>query len=87
MTTKVRIRAVGHATSLFLMLTFVLCVIFDLIFPQYAMFRAWQDLLPGFRFGDPAGFVIGLVETWLYGWYVALVWVPVYNAVAQRHAQ
>src|SRR5574338_694439 len=40
--------AFGHATSLFLALTFVLCVGFDLLFPQQAMYRSWQALLPGF---------------------------------------
>src|SRR6516165_3748134 len=41
--------AVGHATSLFLAIAFSLCVAFDLLFPSHAMFKAWQDLLPGFR--------------------------------------
>ena len=40
--------AVGHATSLFLAITFGLCVAFDLLFPTHAMFKVWQDLLPGF---------------------------------------
>jgi hypothetical protein len=36
--------AFGHATSLFLAITFVLCVGFDLVFPQMAMYRSWQAL-------------------------------------------
>ena len=34
--------AFGHATSLFLAITFSLCVGFDLLFPSMAMYRSWQ---------------------------------------------
>lgn len=76
--------AVGHATSLFLAITFVLCVGFDLVFPEHAMYRAWQDLLPGFKWLSWGTFFLGLVECYGYGWYVALVWVPLYNVFALR---
>ena len=36
--------AVGHASSLFLAITFSLCVAFDLLFPEMAMFQAWFKL-------------------------------------------
>jgi len=76
--------AVGHATSLFLAITFALCVGFDLAFPEHAMFRAWQDLLPGFEWLSIKSFLLGLIEAWAYGWYFALIWVPVYNFFALR---
>lgn len=76
--------AVGHATSLFLAITFALCVGFDLLFPEHAMYRAWQDLLPGFEWLSWKSFFIGLVEAWGYGWYFALIWVPIYNVVTLR---
>ena len=38
----VHLGAAGHATSLFLAITFVLCVGFDLLFPHLAMYQAWQ---------------------------------------------
>lgn len=76
--------AVGHATSLFLAITFALCVGFDLLFPQHAMFQAWQKLLPGFTWLSWGSFLLGLVESYGYGWYVALVWVPLYNVFAAR---
>ena len=40
---------VGHATSLTLAISFALCVAFDLLFPQQAMYETWQKLLPGFE--------------------------------------
>lgn len=71
--------AIGHATSLFLAITFALCVGFDLLFPAHAMYRSWQALLPGFEWISGKSFALGLVESYGYGWYVALVWVPLYN--------
>ena len=79
--------SIGWALSLFLMITYLVCIGFDLLFPQYAMYRAWADLLPGFEWLTPTGFVIGLIETFLYGWYVALVFVPLHNAFASRTAR
>ena len=38
MTHGLSLRAVGHATSLFLAITFVLCVGFDLLFPNHGMY-------------------------------------------------
>lgn len=76
--------AFGHATSLFLAITFVLCVAFDLLFPSHAMFEAWQKLLPGFHWISWRSFFLGLIESYLYGWYVALVWVSLYNVLTLR---
>ena len=79
--------AVGHATSLFLAITFTLCVGFDLVFPQMAMYRSWQALLPGFTWISWSSFLLGLVESYGYGWYVALIWVPLYNVLSARAAR
>lgn len=76
--------AFGHATSVFLAITFALCVGFDLAFPQMAMCRSWQALLPGFTWISWPSFLLGLVESYGYGWYVTLVWVPLYNVFAAR---
>jgi hypothetical protein len=76
--------AVGHATSLFLAITFVLCVGFDLLFPAHAMFQAWQKLLPGFHWLTLGSFFLGLAESYAYGWYIALIWAPLYNVFALK---
>lgn len=76
--------AVGHATSLLLAVSFVLCVAFDLLFPSQAMFRAWRDLLPGFEWISWGSFLLGLIESYAYGWYLALIWVPLYNVFSAR---
>lgn len=87
MKTGVSLPAVGHATSLFLAITFTLCVAFDLAFPQWAMYEAWRRLLPGFEWLSWQSFLLGLVESYAYGWYFALIWVPLYNVFASRAAR
>ena len=74
----------GWALSLFLVLTYLVCIAFDLIFPGYAMYEIWSGLLPGFVWLTPVGFIIGLVESFLYGWYAALIFGGLYNAIAAR---
>lgn len=78
--------AVGHASSLFLAVTFSICVAFDLVFPEMAMFEVWRKLLPGFEWLSWPSYFLGLAESYGYGWYFALVWVPIYNFVAARQS-
>ncbi len=81
---SVSLWAVGHATSLFLAITFAVCVAYDLLFPRSAMFQSWQQLLPGFHWISWKSFLLGLVESYGYGWYFALIWVPLYNVFGSR---
>ena len=81
------LKAVGHATSLFLAITLVLCVCFDLLFPSRAMYQSWQALLPGFHWISWRSFLLGVVESYVYGWYATLIWVPIYNVSTQREKQ
>ena len=83
----VRLTAVGHAISLFLAVTFVACVGFDLLFPEHAMYEAWLKLLPGFEWLNWSSFFLGLIESYGYGWYFALIWVPIYNFFAMRQGR
>ncbi len=77
----------GISLSLFLAVTFVLCVVYGLLVPKYPMYPAWAPFLPGFTWLTWTGFFIGLIESIAYGWYVALVFAPIYNLIAnKRHA-
>lgn len=80
----ISLTAAGHATSIFFAITFVLCVSFDLLLPARRMYEAWQALLPGFTWISWGSFFLGLVESYGYGWYAALIWVPLYNVFALR---
>ncbi len=81
---KISLLAVGHATSLTLAITFALCVGFDLLLPEHAMYATWQKLLPGFEWISWKSFFLGLIEAYGYGWYFSLIWVPIYNFVVLR---
>lgn len=83
----IRLTAVGHATSLLLAVTFVVCVGFDLLFPEHAMYEAWLKLLPGFEWLSWGSFFLGLIESYGYGWYFAVIWVPIYNFFAMRQGR
>lgn len=81
---SISLGAAGHATSLFLAISFTLCVVLDLIFPQHQMYPAWQKLLPGFEWISWQSFALGLAESYGYGWYLILIWVPLYNVISAR---
>lgn len=81
---RVPVVALGMSLGSFLALTFVLCVLFDLWFPALAMNPVWAPLLPGFSWISWNSFALGLVESFAYGWYVALVFGPLYNFFAAR---
>ena len=57
-----------------LALTYVLAIVFDLWFPEFASNSLWSPLLPGFEWLSWSSFFIGLTEVFLSGWYVALVY-------------
>lgn len=81
-TPRVPVIALGMSLGLFLSGTFVLCVGFDLLFPGQAMYESWLRLLPGFTWLSWPSFLLGLTESFAYGWYVALVFGPLYNFFA-----
>jgi len=83
----ISLSGVGHATSLTLAISFMLCVVFDLLFPEHAMYETWQKLLPGFEWLSWKSFLLGLIEAYGYGWFFALIWVPIYNFVTLREKQ
>ena len=61
-TPRIPVIAFGMSLGLFLAITFVLCVGFDLIFPGMAMYQTWLKLLPGFTWLSIPSFLLGLVE-------------------------
>jgi len=72
-------KTVGVSLGLFFSISFALCVGYDLIFPNQTMYQAWIRLLPGFKWLTWGSFLLGLIESFLYGIYIALVFVPLYN--------
>lgn len=81
---KIPVVALGMSLGLFLAITFILCVGFDLLFPEQAMYESWLRLLPGFTWLSWPSFFLGLAESFGYGWYVALIFGPLYNFFTAR---
>ena len=81
---RIPVAALGMSLGTFLALTFVLCVLFDLWFPTLAMNPVWTPLLPGFTWISWTSFLLGLIEAFAYGWYIALIFGPLYNFFAAK---
>jgi len=70
----------GWTLSVLLLLSYLLCIGFGLIFPgRFHMYEAWAPLLPGFDWLTLNGFIAGAVGSFLYGWYFAQLDVPLYR--------
>jgi hypothetical protein len=81
---RIPVLVLGMSLGVFLVVTYVLCVLFDLWFPTQAMHPFWTPLLPGFTWLTWPSFFLGLVEAFAYGWYVALVFGTLYNFFAAK---
>ena len=79
------IRVVTWAMGLFTAVSFILCVIWGLVTPESLHMHQFLELvLPAFTWLSVGGFVLGLIESFLWGAYVGLVFVPIYNLVYRR---
>ena len=77
--------ALGMGLSLFLALSFILCVVAYLWIPGVPIEHSALSLfLPGFKLLTWSSFCLGLLESLAWGWYVALVFGPIYNFFAAR---
>ena len=84
-TQLIPVLALGMALSLSLVITYVLCVVGYLVFPNLPIeHSALSIFLPGFTLLSWSSFFLGLIETFGWGWYVALVFGPIYNFFAAR---
>lgn len=78
---RLTIRGTALSLGTFFGVTFVLCVAWGLLLPGLHArgVPVLEAILPGFIWLTPGSFVLGLVEAFLYGAYVALVFVPLFN--------
>ena len=78
------VMALGMAQSLFLVISYLICVTTWFI-PGLPISHAMlTNFLPGFELLTWKSFVLGFVESFLWGWYVALIFGPLYNFFAVR---
>jgi hypothetical protein len=82
---RIPIATLGMSLSLFLALSFVLCILGYLVLPGLPVkHEALAIFLPGFELLTWQGFAIGLAESYAWGWYIALVLGAIYNFFAGR---
>lgn len=66
-------------------ITFTICVLGGVIAPDLPIpHRTLELVLPGFAWISPGSFVLGLVETFLFGVYAAWLFVSLHNYFARR---
>ena len=79
------IKVVSWALAVATVFSYLLCVVYGLATPtSLHMHPFLEQVLPGFKWLTLQGFLIGLVESFLYGAYAGLVYVPVYNFFVRR---
>ena len=79
------IKVVSWSLGTFAAVSFVLCVIYGLIVPRSLhSYQFLEAVLPAFKWLTFWGFCLGLVESFLYGAYAGLVFVPIYNFIWRR---
>ena len=85
---RISVFVLGFSLSLFLTISYALCVIGYLVLPGLPIeHSALSIFLPGFALLSWPTFVLGMIESFAWGWYVALVFCPLFNFFAARMAQ
>ena len=77
--------AFGMSLSLFSLISYVICIIGYLLFPGLPINHAALAIfLPGFELLTWRTFLLGLIESFFWGWYIALIFGPLFNFFAHR---
>ncbi len=78
-------KLVSWALGLFAAVSFVLCVLYGLVTPQSLHMHTFlEQVLPAFKWLTWWSFLLGLVESFLWGVYAGLVFCPIYNFLNRR---
>ena len=80
-------RVVSWSSGIFTAFTFILCVLYGLVVPErlHGMSAFLEMVLPAFKWLSFGGFILGLIESFLYGAYIGIVFVPIYNFIYRRY--
>ena len=68
---RLPVLALGASLSSFLAISYVLCVLYHIAFPNQTVTDMWFAMFPGFTWLTWQSFVLGLVEVVVLGWYAA----------------
>jgi hypothetical protein len=74
------IRVITWSLATFTTVSYIVCVVYGLVVPEtFHMVQFLEIILPGFKWLTFGTFIIGLMESFLYGVYAARVYTPIYN--------
>ena len=74
------IRVVTWSLGVFTLFSYLVCIAYGLIVPASLRMHQFLEItLPGFKWLTFWRFLVGLVESFLYGVYAGLVFTPISN--------
>ena len=75
----------GLSLSLFFVISYLICIAGYLLFPGFPVQHAALSIfLPGFELLSWRSFCLGMAESFIWGWYIALVFGSLYNFFGRR---
>jgi hypothetical protein len=75
----------GLSLSLFFVISYVICIAGYLLLPGFPVQHAALSIfLPGFELLGWRSFCLGMAESFIWGWYIALVFGALYNFISRR---
>lgn len=78
-------KLITWALGIFTSASYLLCVIYGLVTPASVhMTRFLETVLPAFTWISFGSFLLGLVESFLWGVYIGLVFPTIYNFLYRR---
>ena len=82
---RISVIVMGLSLSLFFLISYVLCVLGYLLVPRFPIeHSALAIFLPGFALLSWRTFILGAVESFAWGWYITLIFCPLFNFFAAR---
>ena len=77
--------ALGLSLSVFFVISYAICIAGYLLMPGFPVQHAALAIfLPGFELLSWRSFCLGMAESFIWGWYIALVFAPLYNFFSRR---
>ena len=83
-TSRITIVPLGLTLGCFLVITYIGCVLYGLLGFQQGMHQLLFQIIPGFTWINWPSFFIGLFWNFVWGWYIALVFAPLFNFFTAR---
>ncbi len=79
------IKVVTWSLGVFTAVSYLVCLLYGLVTPESIHMQQFLEIvLPAFTWSTWWGLLLGLVESFLYGVYAGLVFVPIYNFFNKR---